>query len=102
MFESDTRAIEYRIRREDDRYFWVSDRQQVVRDPNGTPIEIVGSWTDITARKEAEAAREFARERLDLLLGAAPVVVYSFAAGRRFRPKLCQRQHPADAGLSAR
>ena len=57
-----------------------------MRDPNGTPVEIVGSWTDITARKEAEAARELTREHLDLLLGAAPVVVYSFAAVGDFAP----------------
>ena len=86
MFQNDKRAIEYRIRAEDGSYFWVHDRQQVVRDQNGNPVEIVGSWTDITARKEAEAARESARARLDLLLGAAPVVVYSFAASGDFAP----------------
>jgi two-component system sensor histidine kinase/response regulator len=86
MFESDERSIEYRIRRTDGSYFWVNDQQQVVRDNTGEPVEIVGSWTDITARKEAEEARERARARLDLLLGAAPVVVYSFAASGDFAP----------------
>jgi len=86
MFESDKRSIEYRIRRPDGTYFWVNDEQQVVRDAKGEPVEIVGSWTDITARKEAEEAKESARERLDLLLGAAPVVVYSFAATGDFAP----------------
>jgi PAS domain S-box-containing protein len=86
MQESDRRSIEYRIRRSDGSYFWVHDRQQLVRDAKGQAIEIVGSWTDITERKEAEAARERARERLDLLLGAAPVVVYSFVATGDFAP----------------
>ena len=86
MFESDERSIEYRIRRDDGTYFWVNDQQQVVRDAKGEPVEIVGSWTDVTERKEAEAARERARERLDLLLGAAPVVVYSFVATGDFAP----------------
>jgi two-component system, sensor histidine kinase and response regulator len=86
MFESDQRSIEYRIRRDDGTYFWVNDQQQVVRDAKGRPVEIVGSWTDITERKEAEAARERARDRLDLLLGAAPVVVYSFVATGDFAP----------------
>ncbi|MGH6736804.1 MAG: response regulator [Methyloceanibacter sp.] len=86
MFENDTRSIEYRIRRPDGSYFWVHDRQQVVRDDKGEPMEIVGSWTDITERKEAESARETARERLDLLLGAAPVVIYSFRAGGDYAP----------------
>jgi len=86
MFEANRGSIEYRIRRDDGSYFWVHDRQQVVRDGEGKPIEIVGSWTDITQRKEAEASRERARARLDVLLGAAPVVVYSFAATGDFAP----------------
>jgi two-component system, sensor histidine kinase and response regulator len=86
MFEANRGSIEYRIRRDDGSYFWVHDRQQVVRDGEGKPVEIVGSWTDITQRKEAEAARERARARLDVLLGAAPVVVYSFAATGDFAP----------------
>ena len=86
MFESDKRSIEYRVRRPDGNYFWVNDEQHVVRDAKGEPVEIVGSWTDITARKEAEAAKDVARKRLDLLLGAAPVVVYSFAAIGDFAP----------------
>jgi adenylate cyclase len=86
MSESDNRSLEYRIRHPDGTYFWVNDEQHVVRDAKGEPVEIVGSWTDITERKEAEDARERARERLDLLLGAAPVVVYSFAATGDFAP----------------
>ena len=86
MFESDKRAIEYRIRRTDGTYFWVNDEQHVVRDKQGTPVEIVGSWTDITERKRAEESRARARQRLDLLLRAAPVVVYSFKATGDFAP----------------
>ncbi len=86
MFENDMRSIEYRIRRADGSYFWVHDRQQVVRDDKGQPLEIVGSWTDVTERKEAEFARAAARERLDLLLDVAPVVIYSFKATGDFAP----------------
>jgi PAS domain S-box-containing protein len=86
MFQSDERSIEYRIRRPDGTYFWVDDRQQVVRDANGKPVEIVGSWTDISARKEAEDAQASAAARLSLLLGAAPAVIYSFVASGDFAP----------------
>jgi len=86
MFESDKRSIEYRIRRLEGSYSWVEDRQQIVRDAEGKPVEIVGSWMDVTARKEAEETREKVRSRLDLLLGAAPAVVYSFAASGDFAP----------------
>ena len=36
----------------------MNDQQQIVRDAEGEPVEIVGSWTDITERKEAEETRE--------------------------------------------
>ena len=85
-FQDDQRSIEYRVFRRDGSYCWVNDRQQMLRDAKGEPSEIVGSWTDITARKEAEEANEAARERLAVLLGAAPSVVYSFAATGDFAP----------------
>jgi PAS domain S-box-containing protein len=85
-FKSDRRSIEYRIRRQDDSYFWVNDEQHLVRDAKGEPLELVGSWSDITARKEAEAAGEAARSQLALLLGAAPSVIYSFTASGDFAP----------------
>ncbi|MGH6833232.1 MAG: PAS domain-containing protein, partial [Methyloceanibacter sp.] len=86
IYESDHKSIEYRYRRKDGTYCWVNDEQHLLRDKKGEPIEIVGSWTDITPRKEAEEARETARSRLTLLLGAAPSVIYSFAAYGDFAP----------------
>jgi two-component system, sensor histidine kinase and response regulator len=85
-FTDGHRSIEYRYRRKDGTYRWVHDRQHILHDNNGEPAEIVGSWTDVTERKAAEEARESASERLDVLLGAAPVVVYSFAATGDFAP----------------
>ncbi len=85
-FTSDDRSIEYRYRRNDGTYCWVNDRQHIIYDSDGKPIEIVGSWSDVTARKEAEAEREAARSQLALLLGAAPSVIYSFRASGDFSP----------------
>ena len=64
----------------------MTDEQHFICDAKGKPIEIVGSWTDITKRKEAEEERETARSRLTLLLGAAPSVIYSFNAYGDFAP----------------
>jgi two-component system, sensor histidine kinase and response regulator len=86
LFQNGNHSLEYRFRRKDDSYCWVNDEQHMVRDAKGEPFEIVGSWSDITARKEAEAANADARARLSLLLGAAPAVVYSFAASGDFAP----------------
>ena len=53
-FEGGERSIEYRYRRKDGTYRWVYDKQHFICDAKGRPIEIVGSWTDITAQKDAE------------------------------------------------
>ncbi len=45
---------EYRIRHKDGAYRWVLSRGLAVRDENGTATRMVGSQTDITARKTAE------------------------------------------------
>jgi len=86
MFDDSRGSIEYRVRRQDGSYTWLHDRQHVVRDDEGKPVEIVGSWTDVTERREAEEAGAAARVQLDVLLGAVPVVVYSFAATGDYGP----------------
>ena len=51
--------VEYRIRHKDGRYLWVEDRKRMPLGAENGSREIVGGWTDITARKQAqEAARE--------------------------------------------
>ena len=51
--------VEYRIRHKDGRYLWVEDRKRMPLGATNGGREIVGGWTDITARKQAqEAARE--------------------------------------------
>jgi PAS domain S-box-containing protein len=47
--------VEYRWQAADGRYLWFLDRAVLVRDENGEPKEIVGTWLDITERKQAEA-----------------------------------------------
>jgi len=47
---------EYRFRNKDGQYLWVLDELRLIRDSEGNPVEIVGSWLDITDRKTAESA----------------------------------------------
>jgi PAS domain S-box-containing protein len=47
---------EYRLRKEDGEYLWVLDEIRLVRDSSGRPLEVIGSWLDITDRKETERA----------------------------------------------
>jgi PAS domain S-box-containing protein len=86
LFETDAHVIEYRFHKKDGSYCWVNDEQHLVRDEKGAPSEVVGSWSDISARKAAEEAEDRARERLALLLDTAPSVIYSFKATGDYAP----------------
>ena len=68
LFRKGRHTVEYRFRKQDGTYCWVNDEQHLVRDQNGQPVEVVGSWSDITERMQAEAAAAVARERVEHLL----------------------------------
>ncbi|MGH1573369.1 response regulator [Methylobacterium sp. P31] len=64
-------VIEYRFLRADGTYRWVRDEQRLLRDAQGEPVEVVESWSDITARKEAELALQKQTGLVELLQAAA-------------------------------
>jgi len=45
---------DYRFRCKDGHYLWMRDEVSLLRDTPGQPKEIVGFWTNITERKQAE------------------------------------------------
>ncbi|MCX5893205.1 MAG: HD-GYP domain-containing protein, partial [Deltaproteobacteria bacterium] len=59
---------EYRFRHKDGTYRWMRDDQRLVRDSEGNPLEVVGSWLDITERKEAEEALERSLDKIQQTL----------------------------------
>lgn len=55
MDDSDTAEIEYRFRRSDGQWIWCQSRDSVFeRDPDGSVRCIIGTFLDITERKQAE------------------------------------------------
>src|SRR5437016_6090285 len=52
----DRLTTEYRFQYKDGTYHWVHDESRVLRDAAGEPVEVVGSWVDITDRRRAAAA----------------------------------------------
>ena len=54
---------EYRFRSKDGHYLWMQDEASLLRDADGRPKEIVGFWTNITERKQAEEQAAQAREQ---------------------------------------
>lgn len=76
-------TIEYRFRHRDGTYVWIQDTFKVVRDDTGQALEIVGSWADITHRKQVEQAlgeRMALMNDLQTLVAASPAVIYTTKA----------------------
>src|SRR5215471_9756730 len=86
FFHNGVQSVEYRFRRRDGSYCWVNDAQRLVRGSGGKPAEIVGSWSDITARKTAEQANAALHARMAQLLTGSPAVIYSYRATGDFAP----------------
>ena len=101
FFHNGVHAVEYRFRRKDGSYRWVNDEQHLIRDEDGKPLEIVGSWSDITARKSAEEAKAAAYARLAQLLTSSPAVIDSYRATGDFAPTFVSQNIRDVAGLRA-
>ena len=86
LFEEGHLSNEYRFRKKDGNYCWISDDLQLIRNAVGDPIEIIGAWNDITARKQLSEVLVAAQDRLVRLLSSAPAVIYSYKASGDFAP----------------
>jgi PAS domain S-box-containing protein len=59
-------SLEYRFRHRDGHYIWIQDTFTVMRDGEGKPQEVVGSWADISDRKRIEAELQHLAEQVEL------------------------------------
>ena len=77
---------EHRVRCKDGRYKWILDRGVIVsRNPDGTPLRIVGTHTDITRLKQAEEALGASAARLTAILDSTPLGIAIVGPDRRFQ-----------------
>lgn len=75
---------EHRMRLDNNRIVWVLDRGDVVeRDEAGKPLRMVGSFVDITARKEVELALGVRTELLNAIFELSPDGFVSFDEARQ-------------------
>ena len=68
LFEFGMHAHEYRFQLPDGKYVWVSDELNLVKDKQGVPLEIVGSWIICEESKKAYLALESFKQTLDMTL----------------------------------
>ncbi|MGA7936154.1 MAG: GAF domain-containing protein, partial [Kovacikia sp.] len=58
-------AVEYRVRNKHNQYVYVLDQGFILRDPDGKPLRVVGTTTDINDRKVTERLQRFLLELHD-------------------------------------
>jgi PAS domain S-box-containing protein len=85
--------IEYRFKTKDDRWIWCLSRDSVFnRSPSGAVAQIIGTFLDITARRQAEQALRDSETKMRSIFRAAPIGI-GVVSNRIFREvneRLCR------------
>ena len=76
-------AREYRFRHKRGDYRWVHNEKVLIRNAAGEPVEVVGSWSDVTALKQAERKLETSEEQYRLLFDRNPQPMWVYAEETR-------------------
>jgi two-component system cell cycle sensor histidine kinase/response regulator CckA len=69
---------EYRLRDKHGRNLWIRDEQIVIRDAAGNPVEVLGSWSEVTARKQVELRLAESEMQYRLLFDDSPQPMWVF------------------------
>lgn len=59
---------DYRFYHRDGQIIWIFDELRLIRDVDGQPYEVVGTWLDISEYKQAELIRQAHQSALDLII----------------------------------
>ncbi|MDX2230311.1 MAG: PAS domain-containing protein [Leptolyngbyaceae cyanobacterium bins.349] len=77
--DGETLEFEFRMRRADGAWCWLSDRVTVfTRTPEGQPHQLLGCAQDVTLRKQAELALSLANEQFQLAAASINSLIYDW------------------------
>ena len=79
----DRRPFDFRLRRGDGSPIWVSISSMPVYDDAGSTVGILGLFSDITERRQAEAALRESEERFRNMADTAPVMIWVSGTDKR-------------------
>lgn len=54
LHETGALSHRYRFQHRDGQYHWIDDQLQLYRGPDGQPLEVVGSWRDVTEQEQVQ------------------------------------------------
>ncbi len=82
LSELGQQLLEYRFLHQAGHYRWIQDQRKLIRDEASNPIEMIGSWQDITERKQMEQALFQEKELAQITLESiGDAVITTDAAG---------------------
>lgn len=76
LFEHGEHSHSYRFIDKDGHYRWMQDEVRLQYDDQGQPLEMVGFWTDITERKQAELQLQESEQRFRRMADGAPALIW--------------------------
>ena len=79
----DCRPFDFRLRRTDGSAVWVNISCMPVRDDSGAMVGLLGLFSDITERRQAEASLRESEERFRTMADTAPVMIWVSGPDRR-------------------
>jgi PAS domain S-box-containing protein len=80
VFEHGQHIHEYRFRHKDGGYRWMHDELKLVQDMDGSPLELVGFWIDITERRNTEELLRESEASNRALLQAIPDMIFRLSS----------------------
>ncbi len=75
VFSQGFRTFEYRFLHKDGSYRWIRDEAKLIQTADGQPHEIIGSWSDISDRKQAELALKSNEQLLQNIVNNASNII---------------------------
>lgn len=78
FYERGYEEKELRIKHKDGDWRWIHNKLKLIRDENGRPKEMIGSWLDITEQRKAQEAIRKSEERFQLAAKATKDVIYDW------------------------
>ena len=76
LFKYGKHSLSYRFLAKDGTYRWMQDEVHLQYDEQGEPLELVGFWTDITERKQAELHLQESEQRFRRMADGAPALIW--------------------------
>jgi PAS domain S-box-containing protein len=76
----DRLVLEYRLKCKDGHYIWIIDETILIRDKDGNPFELFGSWLDITERMKSDEALMTSEAQLSVALKIAHLAHWEYDA----------------------